>query len=63
MLIGGDVVGAEYAVGVRLRQVPQRGIVGGHIAVKRLLLAVGEGKIIGVDRTTDGGGSGGAAGI
>lgn len=30
--------------------------------MKRLLLAVGEGKIIGVDRTTDGDGSGGGSG-
>lgn len=29
--------------------------------MKRLLLAVGEGKIIGVDGTTDGGGSGGGS--
>ena len=29
--------------------------------MKRLLLAVGEGKIIGVDRTTDGDGSGGGS--
>ena len=30
--------------------------------MKRLLLAVGEGKIIGADRTTDGDGSGGGSG-
>jgi len=36
-------------------------MVGGHIAVKRLLLAVGEEEIIGFDRTADGGGSDGGS--
>ena len=47
---------------LRHHQVPQRGVVGGHIAVKGLLLAVGEGKAAGVDAAADGDGCGDTGG-